>query len=299
MQLVVLAAGMGSRYGGLKQIAPVDDFGNILTDYSLFDAKRAGINRVVFIIRRDLEADFKEVIGNRVEKYMEVRYAYQELDMLPAGFTIPEGRTKPWGTAHAILCAKDQIDSDFAVINADDYYGPGAYQAAHDFLAKNTGENNHAMVGYILGKTLTENGHVARGVCKVENGELVEIAERTHIETRPGGAAFTEDGVNFTFIPADTLVSMNFFALKRSIIDEAEKRFAGVLEAEVPTNPLKSEFFLPKLANTLLQEKAATIEMLSTDEKWYGVTYSDDMPVVKAALAQMVAEGKYPEGLWS
>jgi len=290
---------LGSRYGGLKQIAPVDDFGNILTDYSLFDAKRAGINRVVFIIRRDLEADFKEVIGNRVEKYMEVRYAYQELDMLPAGFTIPEGRTKPWGTAHAILCAKDQIDSDFAVINADDYYGPGAYQAAHDFLAKNTGENNHAMVGYILGKTLTENGHVARGVCKVENGELVEIAERTHIETRPGGAAFTEDGVNFTFIPADTLVSMNFFALKRSIIDEAEKRFAGVLEAEVPTNPLKSEFFLPKLANTLLQEKAATIEMLSTDEKWYGVTYSDDMPVVKAALAQMVAEGKYPEGLWS
>jgi len=299
MQLVVLAAGMGSRYGGLKQIAPVDDFGNILMDYSLFDAKRAGINRVVFIIRRDLEADFKEVIGNRVEKYMEVRYAYQELDMLPVGYTLPEGRTKPWGTAHAILCAKDQIDSDFAVINADDYYGPGAYQAAHDFLIKNTSETNHAMVGYILGKTLTENGHVARGVCKVENGELVEIAERTHIEARPGGAAFTEDGTNFTFVPADTLVSMNFFVLKQSLIKEAQNRFEGFLQAEVPTNPLKSEFFLPKLANTLLQEKAATIDMLSTDEKWYGVTYSDDMPVVKAALAQMVAEGKYPEGLWN
>jgi len=297
MQLVVLAAGMGSRYGGLKQIAPVDDFGNILMDYSIFDAKRAGINRVVFIIRRDLEKDFKEVIGNRVAQHMEVRYAYQELDMLPEGYLLPEGRTKPWGTAHAILCAKDQIDSDFAVINADDYYGPGAYKAAYDFL-QTPGETNHANVAYILGKTLTENGHVARGICKVENGKLTAIAERTHIEKRPGGAAFTEDGENFTFIPYETLCSMNFFVLRHSLVKEAEGRFESFLKAEVPTNPLKCEFFLPKLANTLLQEGKATIDALSTDEQWYGVTYSDDMPVVKDALATMVKEGKYPEGLW-
>ena len=298
--LVVMAAGMGSRYGGLKQIAPVDAQGHILTDYSLFDAHRAGFERAVFIIRKSLEKDFREVIGDRLEKHMEVRYAFQELHMLPGGYNLPDGREKPWGTAHAVLCARDVIDADFAVINADDFYGYGAYKTAYDFLTARTPDRpqNHAMIGYQLGKTVTEHGSVARGVCLAKNGQLVDIVERTHIEARPGGAAFTEDGTNFTFLPPETLVSMNFFAFRHGMLDAIDGQFTTFLDANVPKNPLKCEFLLPTVANTLLHAGKIAISVLPTDEKWYGVTYADDMPAVQAALAALRAEGKYPEVLW-
>jgi len=296
MQLVVLAAGLGSRFGGLKQMTPVDDYGNLMIDYALFDAKKAGINRVVFIIRRELEKDFRELIGNRVEKHMEVRFAFQEVDMLPEDFILPKGRTKPWGTAHALYCARNEIDSDFVIINADDYYGFNAYKVAYGFLQQKN--QNHAMVGYTLGKTLTENGHVARGVCKVEDGKLIEIIERTHIEKTKTGARFTEDGENFTSITPDTLVSMNFFAFRHSILNETENYFINFLKTEMLSNPLKNECYLPKLANTLLEQNKITMNMLSPNETWYGVTYSNDMPTVKMALENKTKEGLYPKGLW-
>lgn len=299
VSLVVMAAGLGSRYGGLKQIAPVDPNGHILMDYSIYDALRAGFDRVVCIIKPEMREDFYEVIGHRLEKQVEVRYAYQRLDNLPAGYSVPEGRTKPWGTAHALLCAKEQIDAPFAVINADDFYGRDAFAAIAAFLREKHGAGEHAMVGYRIENTLTENGHVARGVCETdENGFLRGVTERTHIEPREGGAAFTEDGEHFTFVPAGTIVSMNLWGFQPGVMEEIDRRFAPWLDETLPVNPLKGEYFLPLIPNALIHEGKGSVRVLSTHEKWYGVTYHDDMPKLQAALAGMRADGVYPEGLW-
>ena len=299
VSLVVMAAGLGSRYGGLKQIAPVDLNGHILMDYSIYDALRAGFDRVVCIIKPEMREDFYEVIGHRLEKHVEVRYAYQRLDNLPAGYNVPEGRAKPWGTAHALLCAKEQIDAPFAVINADDFYGRDAFAAIAAFLREKHGAGEHAMVGYRIENTLTENGHVARGVCETdENGFLRGVTERTHIEPREGGAAFTEDGEHFTFVPAGTIVSMNLWGFQPGVMEEIDRRFAPWLDETLPVNPLKGEYFLPLIPNALIHEGKGSVRVLSTHEKWYGVTYHDDMPKLQAALAGMRADGVYPEGLW-
>lgn len=297
--LVIMAAGLGSRYGGLKQIAPVDDAGHILMDYALYDAKRAGFETVVFVINPQLEKEFRETIGNRIERQLQVRYAYQFPDTLPAGITVPEGRIKPWGTAHAVLSAKEKVDANFAAINADDFYGADAFRAIYDFLLNQADETHHAMVGYQIENTLTEYGHVARGICKTDaSGALREIVERTHIEARPGGAAYTENGIEFIFVPAGTLVSMNMWGFGLSMMEEIENRFAAFLAENLPKNPLKCEYFLPLIPNAVIREGKGEVKVLRVPDKWYGVTYAQDMPVVKRAIANMKAGGIYPEFLW-
>lgn len=296
--LVIMAAGLGSRYGGLKQIDPVDGRGQIIIDYSIYDAVRAGFGKVIAVITPEMEKDFREVIGDRIAPLVNLECAYQRLDTLPSGFSVPEGRVKPWGTAHAVLCAAPLIDGPFAVINADDFYGRTAYRQLADYLSEPHGAGEHVMVGYDIENTLTEHGTVARGVCRVENGFLTEIAERTRIEPREGGAAFTEDGEHFTFLPNGTVVSMNFWGFQPGMLDEIEARFAGFLEKNLPVNPLRCEYFLPAVPNQLIQEGRATVRVLPTREKWYGVTYRDDMPRVRAAIHEMKQAGIYPDELW-
>lgn len=298
--IVVMAAGLSTRYGlGLKQICPVDGAGHNLIDFSLYDAARAGFDRVVFIIKPEMEENFHANIGRHIENRMEVTYAHQTLEMLPVGFKVPEGRVRPWGTAHAVLCAKPYVDTNFAVINADDLYGAAAFRSVYDFLTAKAGDGRHAMIGYALGNTLTENGHVARGVCKTgADGSLLEITERTHIEARPGGAAYTADGVNYTYLPGDTVVSMNIWAFGLSMMDEIHDRFPAFLSRYLPADPLKCEYFLPLVPNLVLREGRAAIQVLPTSDKWYGVTYAADMPVVRQAVSRMKSEGKYPELLW-
>ena len=304
--LVVMAAGMGSRYGGLKQIDPVGNHGEAILDFSLFDACRAGFETAVIIIKEAIREDFMEMVGNRLERCpMEIRYAYQELEKLPEGYTVPEGRTKPWGTSHAILCAREEIDgAPFAVVNADDYYGKDAYKVIYDFLANNEdGEKySYCMVGYELSKTVTENGSVARGVCVTnEEGFLTEITERTKIETYEGGIHYTEDdGATWTELAENTTVSMNLWGFTESFIDEAEATFPAFLDATLSGGKAKAEFFLPSTVSKLLGEDRATVKVLHSADKWYGVTYAADKPVVVAALKEKTAEGKYPAaGLWN
>ena len=300
--VVIMAAGMGSRYGGLKQIDPVDEQGHIIMDFSIFDAKRAGFEKVVFIIKKENEADFKEAVGNRMAEQMEVAYVYQDLHNIPEGFEVPEGRVKPWGTAHAVLSAIDEIDGPFAVINADDYYGRDAFQVIYDYLATHEDDDKYryTMVGYKLENTVTDNGHVARGVCDTnEAGELVRITERTRIEKRNGGIAYSEDdGASWTELPGDTLVSMNMWGFTRSILDEIKAGFPAFLEKGLVSNPMKCEYFLPAVVSTLLEEGRATVAVLASADKWYGVTYKEDKPVVVQAIKKMKAEGRYPEKLW-
>ena len=295
--LVVMAAGMGSRFGGLKQMTPVDAQGNSIIHYSLFDAWKAGFGKVVFIIKEAIAEDFKKVTAG-LEKYLEVAYVYQEVDKLPQGFSVPEGRAKPWGTGHAVLCAKDEIDGPFAVINADDFYGRGAYAALAEFFAQEHADNEYAMVGYLLKNTVTEYGHVARGVCQMENGLLTGITERTHIEKQGEDAAYTEDGENFVPLAGDTIVSMNFWGFSPRILDELERRFPKFLEENLPVNPTKCEFFLPTVANAQIHEGLGSVRVLSTDEAWHGVTYREDLPSVQAAIEKMHKKGKYPEILF-
>ena len=294
--LVVLAAGMGSRYGGLKQIDPVGSQGEAILDYSIYDAHQAGFDTVVIIIKEAIKKDFLETVGKRLEKApVEIRYAYQELTDLPAGFTVPEGRVKPWGTAHAVFCAREAIDgAPFAVVNADDYYGKAAFKVIYDQLAATTDPHAYCMVGYELGKTVTENGSVARGVCQVNaNGYLEEVIERTHIETYPGGIRYLEDGI-YTDVSPDTIVSMNMWGFMPSFLDELEGRFSAFLK----DNPLKCEFFLPLPITQLIREKKATFRVLSSPDRWFGVTYAADKPMVVNALKAMTDAGKYPDGLW-
>ena len=304
--LVVMAAGMGSRYGGLKQIDPVGCCGEAILDFSLFDAHEAGFETAVIIIKEAIKDDFMEMVGKRLEACpMEIRYAYQELDKLPAGYTVPEGRTKPWGTSHAILCAREAIDgAPFAVVNADDYYGKDAYKVIYEFLANNveTDKYSFCMVGYELGKTVTENGSVARGVC-VTNAEgfLTDITERTKIEKYEGGIHFTEDGgETWTELTEDTTVSMNLWGFTEGFIDEADATFPAFLDAALSGSNAKAEFFLPSTVSKLLAEDRATVKVLHSSDKWYGVTYAADKPVVVGALKEMTDKGLYPAtGLWN
>lgn len=295
--LVILAAGMGSRFGGLKQITSVDSHGHAIIDFSLYDAYRAGFRKVAFIIKHEIEQDFKEFIGHRMEKYFDVKYVYQQLDELPAGYAVPEGRTKPWGTGHAVMCAAKAVDGPFAVINADDFYGRTAFTALYDYLSAEKPDNEHAMVAYLVRNTVTENGSVARGVCEVKDGFLTDVVERTHIEKRGADAAFTEDGENFTHLPGDTLVSMNCWAFSHSMMDELIKRFPAWLDENVPKNPLKCEYFLPFVANALIKDGEGSVRVLNCHETWYGITYKDDLGNFIDAMAKMCAEGIYPEAL--
>lgn len=303
--LVVMAAGMGSRYGGLKQIDPVGSHGEAILDYSLFDAHKAGFETAVIIIKKAIEKDFMETVGKRLEKCpMEIRYAYQEMEMcLPRDFTVPQARgTKPWGTGHAVLCAKEAIgDAPFAVINSDDYYGASAFRVIYEALsgARDGEKYDYCMVGYLLGNTVTDNGSVARGVCRVdEKGNLAGVVERTRIEVYDGGIHFTEDGESWTDLPADTVVSMNLWGYTASFLRELEARFPVFLRDNLPRNPAKAEFFLPLVVGQLLAEEKADVKVLRSADKWYGVTYAADKPQVVAALAEMTRAGKYPDGLW-
>ena len=296
--LVIMAAGMGSRFGGLKQIEPVDDQGHIIMDFSLFDAYRAGFRDLVFIIKPELEQSFRERIGNRMEAWFHVRYVHQTVDRLPKGFTVPEDRVKPWGTGHAVLCAREAVEGPFAVLNADDFYGPGAFKAIYDYLAHNTDDSAYAMVGYRLRNTVTEHGSVARGVCQVENGLLTGITERTKIFKRGQDAAYTEDGESFVDLSGDTLVSMNLFGFTAKMMEELEKRFPAFLRENLPVNPQKCEYFLPTVVNQQLEEGMATVRVLPCEEVWYGVTYREDLQSVKDAIARMQENGTYTRELW-
>lgn len=301
--LVIMAAGMGSRYGGLKQIDPIDGDGHIIMDFSVYDAVRAGFEKVIFIIKRENEQAFREAIGDRLSRFIQVSYVFQELDNIPEGFAVPEGRVKPWGTGHAVLSCIDEIDGPFVVINADDYYGVRAFQMAYDFLTDPKAEDaagRYMMVGYRLENTLTENGYVSRGVCVTDDeGYLRGINERTHIEKRGDGAAYTEDeGASWTELPADAAVSMNMWGFSADILEELKKRFVVFLEENLEKNPLKCEFFLPFVVDELLEEKKATVKVLKSADKWYGVTYKEDKPMVMAAVQNLKDQGLYPQKLW-
>ena len=299
--LVILAAGMGSRYGGLKQMDPIGPSGEVILDYSIFDARRAGFKRVVFLIKHEIEKDFREVVGSRIEPHMEVTYAFQQLDMIPEVCRIPEGRIKPWGTGHAVLCCRDVIDAPFLVINADDYYGVEAYRTAYETLCslRDDDKARYFMMGYQLKNTLTENGSVARGVCTVDaEGNLTTVTERTHIISTCDGPLYTEDDDVYHRLSADAPVSMNMFGFTPSLIEEMAREFPRFLQETVPGNPLKAEYFLPGVVNGMLNKETATVKVLTCTEKWYGVTYREDKPLVMAALRRMAEEGLYPTPLW-
>lgn len=300
--LVIMAAGMGSRYGGLKQMDPVDDNGHIIMDFSIYDAMRAGFEKVVFIIKKENEALFKECVGDRVAQRMQVEYVFQDIHNLPEGYSVPEGREKPWGTGHAVLSCLSVVDGPFAVINADDYYGKEAFQIIYDFLTSHQDNEKYqyTMVGYYLKNTLTENGHVARGVCTANaEGKLTGITERTRIEKHADGPEYTEDdGKTWAKLPEDTIVSMNMWGFTAGILRELNDRFACFLERNLPKNPLKCEYFLPFVVDELLKEDKAEVTVLKSPDRWYGVTYKEDKPVVVEAIKNMKAAGLYPEGDW-
>ena len=298
--LVVLAAGMGSRYGGLKQIDALGGNGEAILDYSIFDAYQAGFRTAVILIKEAIREDFMATVGKRLASSpMEIRYAYQELNKLPAGYSVPEGRVKPFGTGHAIICAGEEVgNAPFVVINADDFYGRVAFQKMYEFLSAATDPFGYCMVGYELGKTVTDNGSVARGVCCTDaQGNLTTITERTRIEKYPGGIHFTEDGETWTDLPADTTVSMNFMGFMPSFLEEATELFPKALDEILAKNPLKGEYFLPAIVQQMLTEGRATMKVLTSPDKWYGVTYAADKPVVVEALKKMTQEGLYPEKL--
>lgn len=301
--LVVMAAGMGSRYGGLKQIDPVDKEGHIIMDFSIFDAVKAGFEKVVFIIKKENEQDFRAAIGDRLGEKIKVSYVFQELTNLPEGYAVPAGRVKPWGTGHAIMSCMGEIDGPFVVINADDFYGSHAFQVAYDYLTTHQDEEGiyrYMMVGYRLENTLTDNGHVARGVCEMDaQGYLADIHERTHIEKRGNGAAYTEDeGKTWIPISGDATVSMNMWGFSESILGELQSRFSAFLEENLKKNPLKCEYFLPFVVDELLKEGRATVAVEKSQDKWFGVTYKEDKPMVMAAIQNLKDQGVYPAHLW-
>jgi dTDP-glucose pyrophosphorylase len=298
--LLVLAAGTGSRYGGLKQLDQVGPSGETIIDYSIFDAIRAGFGKVVFIIRRDIEQAFKETIGTRYEGKIEIDYAYQQLDALPEGMTVPEGREKPWGTGQAVLAARDVINEPFAVINADDFYGRHGYKVLADYLsnAKDGEVADYSMCGFILRNTLSEHGSVSRGICEINaDGNLAEVVEHTKIERTDNGAkSYIENGdiVDFT---GDEVVSMNMWGFTPSIFDHLERLFIDFLKER--GTELKSEFFIPFVADTLIKEGKAEVKVMKSEDAWFGITYREDKPTVVASIRALVDAGAYPEKLFN
>lgn len=287
--LVVMAAGMGSRFGGLKQIEPIGPNGEVLLDFSVYDAVKAGFTKVVFVIKHAIEKDFKEMVGKRIANRVKVEYVFQETDKLPDGYTCPKDREKPWGTAHAILCCKDAVKEPFAVVNADDYYGRSAFQQMADFL--NTDSPDYAMVGFRLANTLTENGYVSRGVCEIENGVLKTVTERTKIVD----CKYTEDdGTTWTELPADTVVSMNLWGFRPDVFAYIETGFKKFLDEKI--NVPKSEYYLPSVVSERIEKGEKQVRVLVAEEKWYGVTYKEDKQVVVDAITKMMNNGFY-EGL--
>lgn len=299
--LVVMAAGMGSRYGGLKQIDPVGPSGEAILDYSLYDARRAGFETVVFIIKHEIEQAFQEAVGARALRAgFEVRYAYQQLDKLPEGFTVPEGRVKPWGTAHAILVAEEAIgEAPFAVINADDYYGPQGFRLVYDYLCSHADGDRFAwsMVGFLLKNTVSANGSVSRGVCVTDAaGNLHSVTERTCIAPYAGGIHYSEDGgESWTDLDENSVVSMNLWGFTPAYIAEAKAGFAAFLRENLPVNPLKCEYYLPSVVTAALEEGKASVHVLTSTDKWYGITYREDKPALVEALRRMSADGLYPQ----
>lgn len=300
--LVILAAGMGSRYGGLKQIDPVGPNNSIIIDYSIYDAVKAGFNKVVFIIKKENEQLFKEVIGNKVSEHIKVEYVFQSLDKLPDGFAPPEERVKPWGTAHALYCCRGVVKEPFVVINSDDFYGRGAFTKLSKWIEKtefNGKPYKFSMAGYYLRNTLTDNGTVSRGVCEVTaDGKLSDVIERTKIKRVDGKIAYTEDCENWTELPEDSVASMNCWCFTPEIIDEIERYFIEFLAKEVSENPLKSEFYLPFLVRDMLKEGKCGVDVIPTEDKWFGVTYKEDKPDVVNSISSLVENGVYPEKLW-
>ena len=299
--LVIMAAGMGSRYGGLKQLDPVGGHGQVILDYSIYDARRAGFETVVFVIKRSIEADFKALVGSRIEKCMDVKYVYQLKEDLPEGYAVPEGRAKPWGTAQAALAARHVVDGPFAVINADDYYGPEAFREIFNYLSAHPdgGVYEYAMVGYLLKNTVTENGTVARGVCEeTADHYLAQVTERTKIAKGNPPRYTEDDGATWTELPADTIVSMNLWGFNRSFLEEAWARFPAFLDQALAENPLKAEYYLPTAVSWLVGEGKARVKVLRSADKWYGVTYREDKPSVVRAIGEKTASGQYPERLW-
>ena len=305
--LVIMAAGMGSRFGGLKQIEPVGSGGEIILDFSLYDAMMAGFKKAVFIIKRENESDFRALIDERAGKYMEIEYAYQDITDIPDGYEVPEGRVKPWGTGHAVMAARHAVDGPFVVINADDYYGPGAFQSIYEFLENAEddaeGKYHYAMVGYQVENTMTENGYVSRGVCQTSpEGKLTEITERTKIQWQDGKIVFedaeAEDGSGWTQLAPGTVVSMNFWGFTSSMLREMESRFPAFLDRALAENPMKGEYFLPGVVDQLIQEGKADVRVLKSLDRWYGVTYKEDKESVVDAIQSMKDKGEYPDKLW-
>jgi NDP-sugar pyrophosphorylase family protein len=299
--LIVMAAGMGSRYGGLKQIDPVSDKGELITDFSLYDALMAGFERAVFIIKKEMESDMRALMDDGAGRRVTIDYAFQDIRSTPAWFALPEGREKPWGTGHAVLAAREVVDGPFAVINADDYYGAGAYQLMYEYLADCAGrsaERAYAMVGYRLENTVTEHGSVARGVCEVDGGFLTKIDERLKIERRDGGVAYEDAGGAWVQIPPDATVSMNFWGFTEDFMDELARGMDAFFRDDVPRNPLKSEYLLPRIVDKLLASGEAAVRVMESSDHWYGVTYKEDKPSVIAALQSLKDKGLYPEKLW-
>jgi len=297
--LVVMAAGIGSRFGGLKQMTPFGGHGESLIDYSLFDALRAGFQRVVFIVNNKIKDDFRAIVGRNVENRMEVKYVMQELDKLPPGMSVPAERVKPWGTAHAILCAREAIDAPFCALNGDDFYGLDAMQQIFDYLNAKPAENNYAMAGFELQNTLSDAGYVSRGECKVNaEGYLDSIVERLHVIPTIDGPMFTLDNHTYTRLPENTVVSMNMWAFTPGLLHHIEERFTAFCQEAILTNPLKAEFYLPNLVGDLLRDNLVTVQVLRSKDRWFGVTNASDTPLVKASLQGLTAQGKYPDGLW-
>lgn len=301
--LVIMAAGIGSRFGGgIKQLEPVGPNGEIIMDYSIHDALEAGFDKIVFIIRKDLEKDFKEIIGNRIEKIAPVEYAFQELSDLPEGFAVPEGRKKPWGTGQAILAARNVVKEPFLVINADDYYGKEGFRIIHEYMVSEMDENGSAydmcMAGFILSNTLSENGGVTRGVCSVdENGYLSKVTETYNIYKDADGMHASDNDGNPVTVEAGQHVSMNMFGLPASFIDELAKGFPEFL-GNIKEGDIKAEYLLPALIDRCIQEGKGSVRVLETKDKWFGVTYKEDKPAVVASIRKLVDDGVYPEKLF-
>ncbi len=295
--LLVLAAGIGSRYGGLKQMDQVGPSGETIIDYSIYDAIHAGFGKVVFVIRRDIEKDFKEVFIDKLKDRIDVDYVFQEINMVPKGIRFSSDRNKPWGTGHAVMVAEQKINGPFAVINADDFYGGGSYRVMADFLTNSSDINEYSMVGYRLDRTLSDHGHVARGVCETsQDSYLKVVTERTKIENENDKIVFTDEDGAKTGLTGNETVSMNFWGFKTSVFDYLNKLFMQFMTEN--SNDPKAEFFIPAIITDLINNNAAKVKVLNTDESWFGVTYREDKPIVIESIKELVSKGIYPSKLW-